>query len=97
MTGMPETRRITEGDEIPVAVLRDLLFGVLRHDALHDALIERMDFHARREQLDPEGLSAALPEMVGDVLAVATRDDWLAVAEAFVEGFRDATGEEAGP
>jgi hypothetical protein len=95
MTGGAEVRRIGADDAIPVTVLRDFLLGALRHDAIHDVLFERMDFHAARRQLDADGLAAVLPELIGDVLAVASKEDWIALAEILIDSYDDAAGEEA--
>lgn len=90
-----EIRRITEGDTIAVTTLRDFVLRMLRHDALYDVVLERMAFHAERDQLDAVGLAAVLPELIGDVLEVGTKEDWIAVAGILIEDFRDARGEGA--
>ena len=95
MTGGAEVRRIGAGDTIPVTVLRDFLLSALRHDAIHDELFERMHFHAARRQLDAEGLAVVLPELIGDVIAVASKEDWIALAGVLIDAYDDAAGEEA--
>lgn len=87
-----EIRRIAEGETIPVTTLRDFILWALRHEALYDVVLERMAFHADRNQLDAIGLAAALPELIGDVLEVGTKEDWTVVAEVLIEEFRDARG-----
>lgn len=89
MTETTQVRELSPGDVITVEVLRDFLFTALRHDAIADALVERMAFHARRGQLDAVGLAAVLPELIGDVLHVARKEDWTAIAEALIEAARD--------
>jgi len=84
-----QVRRLTPGDTITVEVLRDFLLSALRHDALADAVAERMAFHARRGQLDAIGLAAVLPEMIGDVLHVARKEDWVALAGSLIDAARD--------
>jgi hypothetical protein len=68
---------------------------MLRHEALYDVVLERMAFHAERNQLDAVGLAAVLPELIGDVLEVGTKEDWIAVAGVLIEDYRDARGEGA--
>jgi hypothetical protein len=89
MNERTQVRELTPGDAITVEVLRDFLMTALRHDAIADVLVERMAFHARRGQLDAVGLAAVLPELVGDVLHVARKEDWLALAEALIDAARD--------
>jgi hypothetical protein len=82
-------RQIAGDDVIEIGVLRDFILQALRHEAIADVLIERMVFHARRHQLDAVGLAAVLPELIGDVLAVATKEDWTTIAEALITAARD--------
>lgn len=89
MNERTQVRQIAVGDTIPVEVLRDFLLAALRHDAIADALVERMAFHARRGQLDAVGLAAVLPQLIGDVLHAARREDWLAIADAAIDAARD--------
>ena len=89
-------RQIAGDDVIDVGVLRDFILQALRHEAVADALIERMDFHAQRHQLDAVGLAAVLPELIGDVLAVATKEDWTTIAEALIGAARDDLPEGRG-
>jgi hypothetical protein len=89
MNERTQVREFMPGDTITVEVLRDFLMTALRHDAIADVLIERMAFHARRGRLDAVGLAAVLPELIGDVLHVARKEDWLAIAEALIDAARD--------
>jgi hypothetical protein len=84
-----QVRQITAGDTITPEVLRDFILAALRHDALTDAVVERMAFHARRGQLDEVGLAAVLPELIGDVMDVARKEDWVVLAEALIDAARD--------
>ena len=90
-----EQRTINPGDTIPASVLCDFLLQALRHDAISDALIERMVFRAERGRLDAQGLSVLLPEMIVEVLDAAAKEDWMAVADALIEDTREALLEEA--
>jgi hypothetical protein len=85
MGAVPGIRRIAGEDVIEVGVLCDFILHALRHYAIADVLIERMVFHARRGQLDAVGLAAVLPELIDDVLAVATKEDWATIAEALID------------
>lgn len=96
MGGQDDVRRIAVDDAIPIALLRDFALTALRHDAIYDELIERMAFHAGRGQLDAIGLAAVLPELIGDVLEVVTKADWVAVAEALIADFREGIDQEGG-
>jgi hypothetical protein len=89
MNERTQVRQITAGDTITVDVLHDFIMAALRHDAIADVLVERMAFHARRGQLDAVGIAAVLPELIGDVLDVATNEDWVALAEALIDAARD--------
>lgn len=89
MNKRTQVREFTPGDTITVEVLRDFLMTALRHDAIADVLVERMAFHARRGQLDAVGLAAVLPELIGDVLHVARKEDWVALAEALIDAAGD--------
>jgi len=89
------SRRIGSDDAIPVAVLRDFLLQVLRHEAVADVLIERMVFRSERGSLNAHNLSAVLPELVTEVLVAATDADWLAIADLLIEDMREPLLEEA--
>jgi hypothetical protein len=90
-----EIRRIGgTGDAIPVDVLRDFLLVCLRHDALRDAVMERMAIQAGRDRLDPTGVALVLPTMMGELVATALPEDWHSIAVALIEAYRDARGEE---
>ncbi len=90
-----EIRRIGgTGDAIPVDVLRDFLLACFRHDALRDAVMERMAIDGARGQLDAIGVALGLPTMIGEVVATALPEDWRSIAVALIEAYRDARGEE---
>jgi hypothetical protein len=95
MNGHGDLRRIARDDTIPVGILRDFLLRALGHDAIKDVLIERMVSRAARGRLDAHGLSALLPELIGDVLDAAANEDWMAIADALIEDTREALLEEA--
>jgi hypothetical protein len=95
MNGSEDLRRIAHEDAIPVGTLRDFLLRALRHDAINDVLIERLVSRAERGRLDAHGLSASLPELIGEVLDAATDEDWMAIADSLVEDMREALAEEA--
>jgi len=67
----------------------------LRHDAIRDALIERMASRAERGNLDAFSLSAILPDLIAEVLVATTHEDWMAIADALIEDMREALLEEA--
>jgi hypothetical protein len=90
-----DIRRIGSEDSIPVDILRDFLLRALRHEAIADVLIERMASRAERGNLDAFSLSAILPDLIAEVLVVATNEDWLAIADALIEDMREALLEEA--
>jgi hypothetical protein len=90
MNGGEDIRRISSDDRIPVAILRDFLMAALRHEAIADILIERMAFQAERGELDAHRLSAVLPELIPQLLDVATNQDWMAIADALIEDMREA-------
>lgn len=97
-----EVRRIAGGDATPVPVLRDLIFTCLRHDALHDLIVERLDLLARMERLDllpdeeepdlPRRLAGALPDLIDELLRSARYEDWVHVAAALTDAYHDAAG-----
>lgn len=95
MSGDPDIRWIACGDTIPTALLRDFLVRALRHDAIRDVLIERMALRAERGRLDPGSLAVLLPQLIADVLDVATNDDWTAIADGLIEEMRESLLEEA--
>lgn len=90
-----EIHQIADEDVIPVDVLRDFVLHSLRHDAIRDVLIERMTFHAERDQLDAVGLAAVLPQLIGDLLALVTSEDWTEIAEELIADLRKALSGEA--
>jgi hypothetical protein len=95
MNGPEDLRWIARDDAIPIRTLRDLLLQALRHDAIADVLIERMVARAEAGRLDAHSLSVLLPELIGDVLDAAAKEDWLAIADALIEDTREALLEEA--
>ena len=90
-----QTRRIASDDTIPVGILRDFLLRALRHEAIADVLIERMASRAERGNLDPFTLSAILPDLIAEIVVVATNEDWTAIADVLIEDMREALLEEA--
>lgn len=95
MSAERDIRRIAIDDAIPARVLRDFLMQALRHDAISDVLIERMVLQAERGELDAHHLSAVLPELIPQLLDVATNEDWTAIADALIEDMRETLLEEA--
>jgi hypothetical protein len=89
-------REIKGGDTIAASVLRDFLLTCLRHDALRDATTERLDALAREGRLDISLVAKMLHEEVGNLQAAVEYQDWLYVAGALMDAFRDAAGEEGG-
>ncbi|MBS1885635.1 MAG: hypothetical protein JSU06_00435 [Actinobacteria bacterium] len=87
-------RSIAPGDSIAVPLLRDFLLACLRHDALSDVTMERLDLMARNARLDLVWLAEALPVLVGDLLAVAEAEDWEYVADALSRAYLDAARED---
>lgn len=85
-----DLRRVGPEERITGALLHDFLLSALRHDAIHDAVIERMAFFADCGQLDAEGLAYVLPELVGELLAVVDKADWIILAEVLIDAYRDA-------
>jgi hypothetical protein len=76
----------------PVTVLHDFLLSALRHDALRDALLERMTFQADSLQLDPEGLAIVLPSLLYHLLDTVGKEDWIAVAEHLIHDSQRGIG-----
>ena len=95
MSAGEDIRRIASDDTISVGILRDFLLRALRHEAIGDVLIERMASRAERGNLDAFSLSAILPDLIAEVLVVATNEDWMAIADALIEDMREALLEEA--
>lgn len=87
MVGGRELRSLGPDETISVTVLHGFLLSALRHDAIYDALIERMTFQADARQLDPEGLAIVLPGLISDLFDVVGKEDWIAVADLLI---RDA-------
>lgn len=88
-------RRIASDDTITADVLRDFLLRALRHEAIADVLVERMASRAERGNLDAFTLSAILPDLIAEVVVVATNEDWMAIADVLIEDMREALLEEA--
>jgi hypothetical protein len=95
--GGHDAREIGGGDRISEAVLRDFLLTCLRHDALHDVVIERIDEQATEGDLDISRVAALLPRLHGELLAVVRCPDWIYAAGALIDAYRDATEEEGRP
>jgi hypothetical protein len=94
-TESAEIRRVGgKGDAIPVDVLRDFLLACFRHDALRDAVMERMAVDATGDELDAIGVALILPTMIGEIIATALPEDWHSIASALIDAYRDARGEE---
>lgn len=92
----PEIRRVGgTGDAIPVDILRDFLLACFRHDALRDAVMERMAIDEARDRLDAIGVALVLPTMIGELLATVAPEDWHSIAVAMIAAYGDARGEEA--
>jgi len=51
---------------------------------------------AEAGQLNANGLSALLPELIDDVLGVSTNEDWLSIADALIEDAREARAARKG-
>jgi hypothetical protein len=92
-TGEPDLRQVGEGDLISAAVLRDFLLACLRHDALHDVVMERLDALAREGGLDISRVAKMLPELHAELLGVVRAPDWIYAAGALIDAYRDAAGE----
>jgi hypothetical protein len=60
-TGQGDLRQIADGDTIPAAVLRDFLLTCLRHDALGDMVLERLDRLAGGGNSTSRGSRACCP------------------------------------
>lgn len=88
-----DVREVEDGDRISEAVLRDFLLACLRHDALHDVVIERIDELATDGDLDTSRVAALLPRLHGELLAVVRCPDWIYAAGALIDAYRDATEE----
>ncbi len=89
-------REIDGGDTIAASVLRDFLLTCLRHDALHDATTGRLDALARKGRLDISLVAEMIRDEVGNLQAAVEYQDWLYVAGALMDAYRDAAGEEEG-
>ncbi len=95
--GMPpvDIREIADGDTIPAPVLRNFLLACFRHDALGDAVMERLDGLAAADELDISRVAKLLPAMHAELLGVVRLPDWIYVAGALMDAYRDASGEGA--
>jgi hypothetical protein len=89
-------REIAGGDTIAASVLQDFLLTCLRHDALRDAATERLDALASEGRLDISTVAKMLREEVGSLQAAVKYPDWLYVAGALMDAYRDAADEGAG-
>ncbi len=92
-----EVREVEDGGRISEAVVRDFLLACLRHDALHDVVVERIDAMATEGQLEISRVAALLPRLHGELLAVVRCPDWIYAAGALIDAYRDATEEEGVP
>jgi hypothetical protein len=88
-----DVREVGDGDRISEAVLRDFLLASLRHDALHDVVVERIDDLASERELDISRVAALLPRLHGELLAAVRVPDWTYAAGALIDAYRDATEE----
>lgn len=95
--GALAAREIEGGDRISAAVLRDFLLTCLRHDALHDVVVEKIDEQATEGDLDISRVAALLRRLHGELLAVVSYPDWLYAAGALIDAYRDATEEGGRP
>jgi hypothetical protein len=96
-SGGRDLREVADGDLISAAVLRDFLLTCLRHDALHDVVMERLDLLAREGALDISRVARMLAELHAELLGVVRHPDWIYAAGALMDAYRDAAGEgEAG-
>ncbi|MBS1885992.1 MAG: hypothetical protein JSU06_02290 [Actinobacteria bacterium] len=91
-----DVREVGDGDKISGAVPRDFLLTCLRHDALHDVVVERLDDLAKDGHLDISRVAKLLPRLHEELLAAVRTPDWIYVAGAMIDAYRDAT-EEGGP
>jgi hypothetical protein len=89
-------REVGDGDKISEALLRDFLLTCLRHDALHDAVVEEIDALATKGRLDISRVAKLLPRLHEELLAAVRTPDWIYVTGATMDAYRDAT-EEGGP
>lgn len=89
-----EVRNLGDGDAIPVSVLRDLLLTCLRHDALGDVTMERLDRLAKEGTLDVATVARMAPALIGEILGVVGHEDWLHVSGALIDAYRDAADRE---
>jgi hypothetical protein len=89
-----EVRSIGDGDAIPVSVLRDLVQICLRHDALGDVTMERLDRLAKEGALDVATVTRMAPALMGEILGVVGHEDWLHVSGALIDAYRDAADRE---
>jgi hypothetical protein len=95
--GAHDLREISDAESIPASVVRDFLLTCLRHDALHDVVIERIDELANERDLDIPSVAALLPRLHEELLAVVRCPDWIYAAGALIDAYRDATEEGGDP
>jgi hypothetical protein len=95
-TGERDVREVGDGDTISAPVVRDFLLTCLRHDALHDVVMERLDILAREGGLDISRVAEVLPELHAELLRVVRSPDWIYAAGALMDAYSDAAGEGEG-
>lgn len=89
-----DVRAVGDGDTISASVLRDFLLICLRHDALQDVVMERLDLLARQGELDIPRVAKMLPGLHAELLGAVRSPDWVHAAGALVDAYRDAAGED---
>lgn len=91
-TGVRDLREVGDGDTISAAVVREFLLTCLRHDAIQDVVMERLDGLAREDELDISRVAKMLPELHAELLGAVRCPDWIYVSGAVMDAYRDAAG-----
>ena len=82
-----------QGNRIDVALLRGFLKRALEDDAVADAVNELLFEHVVAGRYHPSVVAESLPSYIEEMLGVATREDWQAVADELIAEAREVDGE----
>jgi hypothetical protein len=76
-----------------VDLLRAFLKGTLEEDAVADPVNDLLFDHIVAGRFHPSVVAESLPGYINEVLNVATREDWQAVADELIAEAREINGE----
>jgi hypothetical protein len=87
-------QRVTaQGNRIDVALIRGFLKRALEDDAVADDVNDLLFDHIVAGRLHPSVVAESLPACIDEILGVATRADWQAVADELIAEAREVNGE----